>query len=373
MLKVVPVNANPAAAASSLLECRSEALDHHEQLISGYLQSHRIRNHADKTIHDTKRLLTAWFSLHGREARPLLTWEAMAPVSGRKRVVEYGKTLLASDVSVHTVRNYFGILRGFFSYVMEHPYVFDGDNPKRISDLYGPIEQPVSEFDMPVHVYNGETLGVPFDPARLYEFYAAVRSHYLKAGHNHTRARNYAMAVIAGESGLRSDEVSHLETKKDLFFDSRKLQTRHAKATRGSGKRSRVTLFTPLARDTIRYYLKHHRPFLCVGQSPYLFPTKVGGPVPYNSMLGGLREIKKSVNETGFSVGDHMSWHWFRRLFATRFIERFPHQLSVLVELLGHVTPNTVHTYIRHSDAWTDRKIIEVLEGRGTDRDPMEA
>jgi integrase len=50
-----------------------------------------------------------------------------------------------------------------------------------------------------------------------------------------------------------------------------------------------------------------------------------------------------------------------RRIFATRFIEKFPHQLSVLISLLGHVTPNTVHCYIRHSEAWMDKKILDVL------------
>ena len=128
----------------------------------------------------------------------------------------------------------------------------------------GAIEQPVTEFDLPHHVYEGERLGVPLDPERLYDFYSILRAKYLKSsvGWEAVRARNYAMAVLAGESGLRVDELLNLEIGKDLFFESHKLQTRFAKGTRGSGKRGRITLFPPLARDTVRYYLKNHRPQL---------------------------------------------------------------------------------------------------------------
>lgn len=373
MLKLITYK-NGAQAISPLLIQAPEALGHHRQLIDGYLQSHLIRNHTQATVNENKRLLNAWFEMHGTESRPLLTWEAMEPIHGRKRVAIYGQALVESEISSHTVRRYLGILKGYFSYVLEHPYVFVGESAKRLCDLYHSLEQPVSEFDMPVHVYNGETLGVPLDPAKLYDFYAAIRKYYLNVnGRPHLKARNYAMILLAGESGLRATEVSHLETDLDLFFESKRLQTRYAKGTRGSGKRSRVTLFTPLARDTIRYYLKHHRPFLKgAAESSYLFPSRKGKVLTYNSMLSNLGLVLEILNKNGFSVADHMSWHWLRRLFATRFIERFPHQLSVLVQLLGHVTSNTVHGYIRHSEAWMDKKIIESLEGREAVHDPLE-
>jgi len=69
------------------------------------------------------------------------------------------------------------------------------------------------------------------------------------------------------------------------------------------------------------------------------------------------------ARKNNFNVSEHMSWHWFRRIFATRFIEQFPHQLSILIHLLGHTSPNTVHKYIRHSEAWMDEKILKVLQG----------
>lgn len=41
------------------------------------------------------------------------------------------------------------------------------------------------------------------------------------------------MVILAGESGLRPDELLNLDAKTDLFFESKKLQTQNAKATLG--------------------------------------------------------------------------------------------------------------------------------------------
>ena len=71
------------------------------------------------------------------------------------------------------------------------------------------------------------------------------------------------------------------------------------------------------------------------------------------------------ANKNGFKVANHMGYHWLRKTFATRFIERFPHKLAILINLLGHLTPNTVHCYIRHSEAWTDKQVLKMLEEGG--------
>lgn len=348
------------------------AFAHHRQLLESYLQSHVTRNHSPRTITEVRRMLEGWFEEYGCEARPLYIWEAMEPMLGRQRIVRYGKALIEIQLENSTIRSYLGRLRDFFSYVLEHPVVFDGELPHRITDLYGSIEQPVSEFDCPQHCYDGEQRGIPLDPERLYDFYGILRDKYILAVGNtdttNIRARNYSIAVIAGESGLRIDEIAHLEISKDLFFESKKLQTRHAKGTQGSGKRSRPALFTPLARDTIQYYLKHHRPKIAgATQSDILFITRTGKEMTYASLQRILKNMVKCAQDNDFPVMDHFSWHWFRRIFATRFIERFPDRLHVLINLLGHVTPNTVHNYIRHSEAWSDRKMQETLERINTD------
>lgn len=340
---------------------------HHKQLLDGFFQSHEIRNHSPRTIEKNKRLLQIWFQNNDAGGHPLYTWTAMRPIEGRKRIVEYGKHLLAAELSNQTIRTYLGTLRSYFQYVLEHPFVFDQQGkPQRLIALYGPIEQPVSEYDIPQHACDGsdKRRGVPLDPAMLYGFYSTIRKYYLPGSHLHTRGRNYAMMVLAGESGLRADELRHLEIKKDLFFESKKIQTRFAKGSRGSGKRARLTLFTPLARDTVRYYLKCHRPHLRFSKDhDYLFPSqKSEGPIAYSRMCESLAEMVKTANQNGVFVADHLSWHWMRRIFATRFIELFPNELPTLISLLGHSSFGTVHKYIHHSQAWMDEKIQGVLE-----------
>jgi len=342
------------------------AYDHHCQIVEGYLHSHTIRHHSIKTFEKEKRFLQTWFQEYGIHGRPLYFWEAMEPVVGRGRIVDYGKTLLESGISTNTIRAYLGILSRFFSYILEHPFVKTRDNYERLTDLYGRIDHPVSEYDIPTHVYDGELLGVPMDPEQLYELYGLLKNHYLSgSSHLAVRARNYTMFVIAAESGLRSDELLHLEVR-DLFFESCKIQTRHAKGTSGSGKRSRLTLFTPLARDTAKYYLKEHREYFLRGgrvDSSLLFLSSQGRILSYTSASDGLHKMLDTARRAKFPIASHMSWHWTRRIFSTRFIERFPNQLSVLVRLLGHTSAGTVHRYIRHSEAWMDKQIQSVLEG----------
>lgn len=333
--------------------------EHHQYLINNYLNSHLIRNHSPKTIDGEKSFLNKWFKLLS-----FYSWNAMNRTSGRQVIIDYANDLISMGITAKTIRSQLGILSRYFSFVLEHPFVKVKENYIRIEQLYGSIDQPVSEYDIPRHTYDGEQLGVPLDPELLYDFFYCLRRQYLIFDCSMsaaTKARNYTMAIVAAESGLRSDEILHLELN-DLFFKSNKIQTRYAKGTRGSGKRARTTLFPPLARDTVRFYLNKHRPLITSIPNNYLFPNKQGKPLNYTSAHKALMEMVITAQKHGIHILDHMGWHWFRRIFATRFIERFPHQLSALIELLGHTSPNTVHRYIKHSEAWMDKKIQQILE-----------
>lgn len=334
----------------------------HESLLKRYFDSHKMKNYSPKTISRETNFLKRWFELHGSDGRILFSWEAMESVTGRQRIINYSNALIDSEITIKTVRSYLGILSRYFSYILEFPYFIEGGTTERLQSRYQEIVQPVSEYDYPKHVYNGEQLGVPFDPERLYEFYSITRKYYLaEAKYPFIANRNYVMLVIAGESGLRVDEIVNLEVH-DIFFESKKIQTRFAKGTYGSGKRARTTILTAFASDTLKYYLKiRDNTFNKKDETNFLFPSKSGKRLGYSSAYLALKKIDKIANREGLPILPHFSWHWMRRIFATRFIERFPHQLSVLVALLGHVTPNTVHCYIRHSEAWMDKKILEIL------------
>lgn len=359
MLKVVGSQRSPKLVAIN------EALADHYSLIDGFIKSHRARGLSTSTIEKEEAFLKSWFETHGPAERPLFVWESMDDLRGRKHIIDYRDVLVEGELQTDTIRSYLGILRRFFSYVLHQPFLFTEDRGVLIQDKYGiSLNQPVSDFDMPAYIWDGERKGIPLDPEKIYEFYQTLRLKYLSEQKwLILKQRNYALAVLAGESGLRIDELLNLEVDKDLFFLSKKLQTRHAKGTKGSGKRCRVTLFTPLARDTIEYYLKVRRQHWRVDDSGYLFLSKTGGQLDYNSVQSALKTMIHVASRSGFPVMDHLTWHWFRRIFATRFVERFPNKISALIELLGHMSPNTVHRYIRHSEAWMDNQIQEALEG----------
>ena len=254
-------------------------------------------------------------------------------------------------------------------------YLIDGETPRRIVDIYHAIDQPVSEYDIPQHSYDGEQLGIPLEPERLYDFYGILREKYIpEAQCRHIAARNYAMVVLAGETGLRADELVHLEISKDLFFESKRLQTRYAKGTNGSGKRARPTLFTPLARDTLQFYIKNHRHHLKgATETDYLFPSRTGKSLTYTPMQKVLsKTMLPLARKYGLPIMEHFGGIGSGEYLRTRFIERFPSRMDVLIQLLGHTSLATVHAYICHSKAWQDKRFQEVLEGGTLDGDSME-
>lgn len=107
MLRLVP-KAEKLDPIPALKHLGPEAYVHHRQLFEGYLQSHITRNHSERTIAELKRYLTGWFNEQGGGLRPLYVWEAMEPMQGRRRIVEYGKGLVQVELENSTIRRYLG-------------------------------------------------------------------------------------------------------------------------------------------------------------------------------------------------------------------------------------------------------------------------
>lgn len=354
--------------ASSL----SELLADHRAILQGYLDTHVTRNHSERTIEDERRFLTGWFEnfvvedeRYPEGERQLLLWEAMAPITGRQRIVAFSKGLVESGLKPRTVQGYLGCLRRLFLYVLEYPYI-PGDEIQSLYEKYGRIEQPVLEYDYPVHVLDQEQEGFALTGERLVQFYDFVRLEYL--GHNQkklTAARDYSMIVLAGESGLRADELCHLDAlgpHRDLFYEQNCVQTRHGKGTKGSGKRVRKTIFTPFAQATLRVYEDRIRlAFPNAKTNPALFLTESGERIAYQSMWRNLHVIAAQARTAGIALPAKFTWHSLRRSFATNFLERHPDRPWLLMELMGHLNPSTLHRYVKHSPAYYAQAIDAVV------------
>lgn len=350
----------------------SQLLADHHAILQGYLDTHITRNHSDITIERERSFLIGWFESfvmqddnHPRGERQLFVWEAMLPVLGRQRIIGFSKGLVDAGLKPRTVQTYLGSLRRLFQYVLEYPYI-PGTEVQSIVSKYGRLEQSVLEYDYPVHVLDQEEEGFVLTGEQLLRFYDFVRLEYI--GHNQKKlpaSRDYTMIVVAGESGLRADEIRHLDAlgpHRDLFYEQNCLQTRHGKGTKGSGKRVRKTIFTPFAQDTMRIYEERIRPhFPNAKTDPALFLTESGERTSYKAMWHNLHSIVEEARKAGLEVPPKLSWHSLRKSFATNFMEQHPDRPWVLMDLLGHLNPSTLHRYVKHSRTYYEQAIDEIV------------
>jgi integrase len=300
----------------------------------------------------------------------MLLWEAMEPVLGRQRIVAFSKGLVDAGLRPRTVHGYLGSLRRLFQYILEYPYI-PGLEVQPIVSRYGRIEQPVLEYDYPVHTLDQEEEGFVLTGDQLLQFYDFVRLEHI--GHNQKKlpaSRDYSMIVIAGESGLRADEIRHLEAlgpHRDLFYEHNCIQTRHGKGTKGSGKRSSPRL----------------RRIPCVSMKTTSARTSpMSGPIQRSSsrkaerasetsaMWHNLHVITEEARKAGLAMPPKLSWHSLRKSFATNCMEQHPDRPWVLMDLMGHLNPNTLHRYVKHSRAYYDqatRDIVGALVAEATE------
>lgn len=344
---------------------QAQRLEDHRRIVAGYLDTHSSRNHAEKTRLADERFLTKWLLAHGRpdEGCPLFVWEAMEPVRGRERVMAYVKGSVEEEhVASSTLMQRIGALRRFFDYILQWPYIPESGGVS-IQARYGPIEQPVLVYDYPTHVWHGRREDAPLTRPELQGFYDFLHRRLTAPSRRPaTAARNYTMFVVAAESGLRVHEVCALDLHRDLLFASGRLQTREGKGFRGSGPRVRQTIFTPFAQATVGHYVEHVRPaFRNWSHSAFLFLSELGGSVSEESAKYALKRIAAATRAAGLRVPPRFGWHSLRRSFATIFMEERPESPWVLMEMLGHLNPGTLHHYVHHPRAYHDRVMDDVI------------
>ncbi len=362
----------------------SQLLADHHAILHGYLDTHVTRNHSDRTIESERRFLVGWFESfvaqddeHPDGQRQLLVWEAMEPMQGRQRIVAFSKGLVDAGLKPRTVHGYLGSLRRLFDYILEYPYI-PGTQVQSIVAKYGRLEQPVLEYDYPVHTLDqDEEEGFVLTGDQLLQFYDFVRLEYIGSNQKKLPAsRDYTMIVVAGESGLRADEILHLDAlgpHRDLFYERNRIQTRHGKGTAGSGKRVRKTIFTPFAQATVRVYEEQIRPnFPNAKTNPALFLSESGERISYKAMWHNLHVITEEARKAGLEMPPKLSWLSLRKSFATNFMEQHPDRPWVLMDLMGHLNPSTLHRYVKHSRAYYEQAVEDIVEAMVAETSQMQ-
>jgi integrase len=346
-----------------------EKLQDHRGILYGYLDTHIARNHSPRTIETERSFLEGWFKNypivdeeHPEGYRQMFVWEAMQPVIGRERILAFSKGLVEMQLKNRTIIDYLGYLRRFFQYVQEFPYI-PGTGGQSIIAKYGRIEQPVSEYDYPRHVYDNQEEGFVLTGQQLTDFYDFIRTEYIGSNQKKlTASRDYTMIIVAGESGLRADEIRHLDCQRDLFYDKNRIQTRHGKGFKGSGKRVRKTIMTPLTKDTLSIYEQRIRPYFPKATATTtLFLTERGEMLSYQQMWSALNRIVEQAQEAGLELPSKLAWHSLRKSFATNYMERNPEDIWVLMDMMGHMSPSTLNRYVNHSRKYYDEAIDNMV------------
>jgi integrase len=351
----------------------AEKLADHERILDSYFNTFITRNLSDSTSYGAQSFIKKWFGnfvvpdlTHQNGERQLLVWEAMEPGRGRQLIIGYSNGLCQLGLAPRTVNGYLGLLRRFFDYVCSYPYI-PGVTLQPITFKYGGIEQPVLEFDYPIHTLDHELAGPALTGKRLNDFYDYIRLDYIRYAKKKKAAqRTYTMIVFGGESGCRANELRHLNAHgsyRDLFYEDGFIQVRWGKASNGSGKRNRKTIFTPLAQDTGRAYEEHVRPFFLNGKDDdALFLAENGNRISYDAMYLGLRSIVEGARRAGLELPDKVGWHDLRRAFATNFMEKHPDQIGLLLQMMGHTSLGVIYRYVLHSQAYYEKAMSRVIE-----------
>ena len=92
-----------------------------------------------------------------------------------------------------------------------------------------------------------------------------------------------------------------------------------------------------------------------------LFLSEKGGAVSEGSAKHALGRIAIAAREAGLRVPPRFGWHSLRRSFATIFMEERPESPWVLMEMLGHLNPSTLHHYVHHPRAYHERVMDDVI------------
>ena len=78
-------------------------------------------------------------------------------------------------------------------------------------------------------------------------------------------------------------------------------------------------------------------------------------------MWHNLHVIVEQARKAGLDLPPKLSWHSLRKSFATAFMELHPDRPWVLMDLMGHLNPSTLHRYVLHSRAYYDQAIEDMV------------
>jgi integrase len=337
-----------------------EMLKDHEQILQNHYDTLRARGLSPRTIEENCVFTRRWFEkIRVKDTsgeRQLYVWEAMKPIEGRMLIKEFLMTLSTVDddnqpcVRPATARAYAGKLERLFISTLESPYII---GLQTIASKYGPIENPFTGVQYPVHTRDHLRSERFFlTPEQILGLLVFLREVYPGVtNRNSTAARLYAIVMLITETGMRSIEILNLDALgdgRDIFYDKNVIQTRFGKGHNSSGPQARLMPLTDRAAITLKQYEEEvRREFRNYLTEPSLFLTLKGKRLSYDTMRTGFSQFTEVARKHGVDLPPNLTIHDLRASFATNFIEENPNKFWELMELMGHVSHSSTLLYIR--------------------------
>jgi site-specific recombinase XerD len=260
---------------------------------------------------------------------------------------QYADMLRASGCSERTIDNYLYALKGFTRFLGQRTlseataddilaYQVDvaarglSDSAVRVATyaLRGFFHKVLERND-----WNFARLPKPRRPKRLPEVLSTEEVEAILAAAPSPKYR--AAFMLAYGSGLRTDEVVHLEPR---HVDAQRMLIR---VERGKGNKDRQVLLSPRLLDELRQCWKTCRPkrFLFEGSIP-------GQPIQPTSLQ---RAFRAACLQAG--IHKPVTPRSLRHAFATHLVEAGTN-LRVVQTLLGHQSLNTTAVYTHLAKTW---------------------
>jgi integrase len=332
---------------------------HHQLALDAYQQSFERRNLTPKhkktqlrRLDDVFRWVQIGDPLLSTVQRPVDTFDLTNPrLSAKIRDAIYRDipSRPRAIACLKAVDHYCRFLR-------DNPMVYQaGQQAIHLPDLYGAIVSPVNRYTIPRqpsergpnHLYLLDS-----EYRQWLRFtYSAIKRD-LPAPLLLKMAQRYLMCVIAGEMGLRLQELLGLQLKHFNMADGVCLVV-CGKGTKGSGHRKRQVTMTPLVKATLKDFLTL---FPRNGSEPLIQNDK-GQWLSINTAHHWMRELIGQIEQAKLPIiiEKGFGWHAFRRTWATRWL-RHGGSLEELKRQGGWSWTSTLSHYLGDSKNHTPKR-----------------
>lgn len=171
----------------------------------------------------------------------------------------------------------------------------------------------------------------------LFLLFDELRKHAGSATSIQKALRNYTMALLMVDAGLRVGEVVALEMS-DLYIDSNPVQTLLVRAKISKNKKERTVPLSPRLRETLTEYREDWPWLEFAGLHSWAFCTS------FQLRPISTRQVERIIRTAAVkSIGRPITPHVLRHTFASRLMQRT--NIRVVQELLGHSSVISTQIY----------------------------